>query len=564
MSDLYRRLLRELTGKFGSEIDDANADAIAYAAADLYHRDFEPRLWEERTAHELLDLFGIPRAGSSAPYSLSDRFLLLQRRSSQAQYVTRAHEVLTTLGVPRKDESGADQNLKWRLDRFLESIDATSGDATEVPPEVATATAVLVQELEAASPDGDGAAGNVAVDEVEEVVADESPDAGETEPVVDEEAVDEEASAPEVADVEDVEVHEEEPEAGGDDEELAPADEATNEATSATDARIEDAASSADADEVVEEPDADADVEEAAEASAPEVADVEVDGQAEETSEVVEEAPPEAVPEETADVVEDEAVEEPVVEDVADDVRAEATGLAPPTDDAEPSAGVDGDGEPMPSPDTPSTEAPSKPTAQGRTPRAVKWPLWRRSLSAEQLAEAVGEAIEKAASPRPSRVADGDVDHEKAPPQLAEAVRALGSAARMEEQLDAGPDGVDLVRLSDTLRGIQGELAHLREMVQGLEPGSPGANDTGAVAAGPVPVPEAAVETRDLPPVAADVEPAPDLEVEEEGRGRRSLRRVLLVLLVVVLGILLAGGILVIAAVGWDELRAQVGAILLS
>ena len=71
MSDLYRRLLEELTTTFGGKLDENNADAIAYAAAALYHRDFEPRLWQEKSAHDLLDLFGVPRAGVFAPYSLA-------------------------------------------------------------------------------------------------------------------------------------------------------------------------------------------------------------------------------------------------------------------------------------------------------------------------------------------------------------------------------------------------------------------------------------------------------------------------------------------------------------
>ena len=131
MTDLYRRLLGELTDRFGGTIDDANADAIAYAAAELYHRDFEPRLWEEKSAHDMLDLFGIPRSGVFAPYPLSHRLLLFQRRSSQEQYVTRAHEVLTAMGIPRFDGSGVEQSLKWRLDRVLAAV---NGERPEDEP----------------------------------------------------------------------------------------------------------------------------------------------------------------------------------------------------------------------------------------------------------------------------------------------------------------------------------------------------------------------------------------------------------------------------------------------
>src|SRR5947209_6907921 len=113
MSDLYRQLLNRLTGTFGGKIDDANADAIAYAAAELYHRDFEPRLWEEKSAHDLLDLFGVPRAGVFSPYSLSERVVIFQRRSTQADYVNRAHDLLTaeyTLTMPAKLVLGDHEN----------------------------------------------------------------------------------------------------------------------------------------------------------------------------------------------------------------------------------------------------------------------------------------------------------------------------------------------------------------------------------------------------------------------------------------------------------------------
>ncbi|MDQ3979255.1 MAG: hypothetical protein M3314_06865 [Actinomycetota bacterium] len=156
MSDLYRRLLSDITARFGGTLDDANADAIAYAAAELYHRDFEPRLWEEKSAHDLLDLFGIPRAGVFAPYSLSDRLLLFQRRSSQAQYVTRAHEVLSALGVPRHDEAGAEQSLKWRLERVLASVNGESPDgADDSEDELADDAAVGNEERDKREEGGD-------------------------------------------------------------------------------------------------------------------------------------------------------------------------------------------------------------------------------------------------------------------------------------------------------------------------------------------------------------------------------------------------------------------------
>jgi hypothetical protein len=135
MADLYRQLLAQLTTKFGGTVDDANADAIAYAAAELYHREFEPRLWQEKSAHDLLDLFGVPRAGVFAPYSLAERLVVFQRRSQQAEYVQRAQELLDALGVPRRDEAGNDRPLRSRLESFLvampEGADAVEADAED-------------------------------------------------------------------------------------------------------------------------------------------------------------------------------------------------------------------------------------------------------------------------------------------------------------------------------------------------------------------------------------------------------------------------------------------------
>ena len=110
-ADIYRSLFNQLRHAFGGTIEDANADAIAFAAAELYHKDVEPRLWEQKTAQEILDSFGVPRAGAFTRYSLSDRLLLL-RRSADAGRSERAHALLTDLGVPQAGPDGAPLSLK--------------------------------------------------------------------------------------------------------------------------------------------------------------------------------------------------------------------------------------------------------------------------------------------------------------------------------------------------------------------------------------------------------------------------------------------------------------------
>ncbi len=123
LADVYRSLVANLKDKLGGTITDANADAIAYAAAEVYRRDVEPRLWEEKSAHQLLDSLGVPRSGAFVPYSLSDRLLLLRRNEAEDPYRTQAHDLLDELGVPRADEAGREHGLRARLTLLLESFE---------------------------------------------------------------------------------------------------------------------------------------------------------------------------------------------------------------------------------------------------------------------------------------------------------------------------------------------------------------------------------------------------------------------------------------------------------
>lgn len=121
-ADIYRSLFNQLRRAFGGTIDDANAEAIAFAAAELYHKDVEPRLWEHKTAQEILDGFGVPRSGTFTRYSLSDRLLLL-RRAANPSRAEQAHALLTELGAPEADAGGARLSLKDRLQALLEGTE---------------------------------------------------------------------------------------------------------------------------------------------------------------------------------------------------------------------------------------------------------------------------------------------------------------------------------------------------------------------------------------------------------------------------------------------------------
>ena len=127
MADVYRSLVTNLRDKLGGTINDGNADAIARAAAQVYRQEVEPRLWEEKSAHELLDGLGVPRSGAFVPYSLSDRLLLLRRSGAEDPYRAQAHELLDELGVPRLDGAGQEYPLQVRLTRLLGSLDGVAG-----------------------------------------------------------------------------------------------------------------------------------------------------------------------------------------------------------------------------------------------------------------------------------------------------------------------------------------------------------------------------------------------------------------------------------------------------
>jgi hypothetical protein len=127
MADVYRSLVANLRDKLGGTINDANADAIAHAAAQVYRREVEPRLWEEKSAHELLDGLGVPRSGAFVPYSLGDRLLLLRRSGAEDPYRAQAHELLDELAVPRLDGAGHEYSLQARLTYLLGSFDGDAG-----------------------------------------------------------------------------------------------------------------------------------------------------------------------------------------------------------------------------------------------------------------------------------------------------------------------------------------------------------------------------------------------------------------------------------------------------
>lgn len=120
-ADIYRSLFDRLRGVFGGSIDDTTADAIAFAASELYHRDVEPRRWEHKTAQDILDILGVPRANTFARYSLADRLLLL-RRSASPDRTDRAHALFADLGAPELGEGGEPLSLRHRLEWLLDGV----------------------------------------------------------------------------------------------------------------------------------------------------------------------------------------------------------------------------------------------------------------------------------------------------------------------------------------------------------------------------------------------------------------------------------------------------------
>ena len=156
MADVYRSLVSNLRDKLGGTINDANADVIAHAAAQVYRQEVEPRLWEEKSAHEVLDGLGVPRSGAFVPYSLSDRLLLLRRRGTEDAYRAQAHELLDALGVPRHDEGEREYSLQARLTRLLGSFDGVAGTGAAAKPDGVAGTGA------AAKPDGAAGTGAAA------------------------------------------------------------------------------------------------------------------------------------------------------------------------------------------------------------------------------------------------------------------------------------------------------------------------------------------------------------------------------------------------------------------
>ena len=506
MTDLYRRLLGELTDRFGGKLDEANADAIAYAAAELYHRDFEPRLWQEKSAHDLLDLFGVPRTGVFAPYSLSDRLVLFQRRSSQEQYITRAHEVLTALGVPRTDENGVDRTLKWRLDRVLETVNDNDGSESGDQPDDAA------KEVALAAPDsGSGAA-----------TADGTG-------VVPEEGAGVLALA--------------------DGDKTSPPDPEAGTAGSPSDARAGRLKDS--------DPGATVD---AGGGIGPVSA---LDGQQDAAPDWAEES-------------EQGSKAEPFAEVDGDGEAGTATSDEP---------GQDLDGE---KPDGEATELEEAGLADGAEPvPELEDEPGTRAAADEAEKESEAQAIVEADEQGDSEAADEaePMATDQVPAQLVEdAVRALEQAAEVEARLaESGPtDGpgggagsVDLRSLTETLNGIQGEIAALRDLVEAFEIGMRRQLDEiqsqlrSATDQTPVPpsgpssvVPHPSDPTQVMAPVEVDVA-AGGMEGEVEGSAHRRLKRVFLVLLLALLGVALAGGIAVAVAVGWDSIRPKPAGLLL-
>ena len=168
MTDLYRRMFDQLTDKFGGTITESNADAIAYVASELYHGEFEPRLWEEKSAHDMLDALGAPRAGVFAPFSLGERLLALQRRVGTSETVRRGHELLSSLDVPTEDEEGAELTLRQRIDRFRAAQPLVAVAAATPPPSGNGAVTMAEQSEPGDDEERDSRAGAVDVVEVAE------------------------------------------------------------------------------------------------------------------------------------------------------------------------------------------------------------------------------------------------------------------------------------------------------------------------------------------------------------------------------------------------------------
>ncbi|MFP5317884.1 MAG: hypothetical protein ACLGI2_06255, partial [Acidimicrobiia bacterium] len=161
-----------------------------------------------------------------------------------------------------------------------------------------------------------------------------------------------------------------------------------------------------------------------------------------------------------------------------------------------------------------------------------------------------------------------DVDEDSGAAPLVEAVRALEEAARVEAELAPGAAAsVDIDGLSETLAGLQDEVAALRTLVESLATDLrerlEAVHEEVLVLTGKlqptgtevVVLPKALEQTADLPPLP-DALIDPTGPIEDDGHKPRR-RRLLLVVLLVLLGLVIAGLIVVTVVFGWDAVRDE-------
>jgi hypothetical protein len=135
--------------------------------------------------------------------------------------------------------------------------------------------------------------------------------------------------------------------------------------------------------------------------------------------------------------------------------------------------------------------------------------------------------------------------------------------------------------LADTLSGIQAEIAALRDLVEAFELGvrrqfdelqnrlvkqdeGPPPSLGLSQSSGPAPlIPRPIDPTREMAPLSVEEQQLSGEGDVEGGSARRHGRRVLLVILLAVLGVLIAGGIAVAVALGWDTIRPEPAGLVL-
>ncbi|MDQ4097821.1 MAG: hypothetical protein M3144_08145, partial [Actinomycetota bacterium] len=198
----------------------------------------------------------------------------------------------------------------------------------------------------------------------------------------------------------------------------------------------------------------------------------------------------------------------------------------------------------------------------------------------EEAGEAeAGEGEDERAGPpdRDGEESGVDVDVEPGAAPLVDAMLALEHAARVEAELSqAGPalvetaGGVDLKQLTERLRRIEMQQAALHALVDSLgveirerldilhEEILVGQGRLGPPTAPPA-MRAADQVTRVLPAVPDEAEPTETEAGAEtsEGVAKKAGRRVLLLVLLVLLGLVIAGGIVAIGVFGWDQVRSQ-------